>query len=101
MAVQSQVNLNNPQAIADVGERIYNQRYKAEYEQKYLHQFAAIDVLGGSATLGTTAMEAVTKAQELHPEGFFHLIRVGRAAAFERGWAGRGSNPNVTTDRLP
>jgi hypothetical protein len=85
MAVLSRLNLNKPQEICDAGERIYNEQYKAEYEQKHLHEFVAIDVLGGSATLGATTMEAVGKAQELHPEGFFHLIRVGHVAAFEHG----------------
>ena len=98
MAVLSQLNLNNPQEISDTGERIYNEQYKAEYEQKHLHEFVAIDVLGGSATLGTTVNETLTKARELHPEGFFHLIRIGRAAAFEH--VGRRWSPsNVATDR--
>ena len=92
MAVLSQLNLNNPQEISEAGERIYNEQYKAEYEQEHLHEFLAIDVLGGSATVGTTAMEAVSKAQELHPEGFFHLIRIGHAAAFEHGFGRRWSN---------
>jgi hypothetical protein len=103
MALQPTLNLNNADAIADVGNRIYNERYKAEYEQKYLHQFAAVDVLSGGAALGATAMEAVTKAHEMYPEGFFHLIRVGHAAAFAYGWATRRSNPgnlNVTSSRL-
>lgn len=89
--MQSQVNLTNPQSISDEGERIYNERYKAEYEKEHLHEFLAIDVLGGSGTLGTTAMEAVSKAHKLYPEGFFHLIRIGHAAAFQHGFGRRWS----------
>ena len=100
MALQSQLNLNSPQAIANTGKRIYDQQYKAEYEQKYLHQFVAVDVLGGSATLGQTSTEALIKAQALHPEGFFHLIRVGHVTALEVGFGHRWSNHNVTSDRL-
>ncbi len=93
MAVLSQLNLNNPQDISDAGERIYSEQYKAEYEQEHLHEFLAIDVLGGSATLGTTSTEALNKALEAHPEGFFHLIRIGHAAAFEHGFGRRRSKP--------
>ena len=91
MAVQTQLNLNNPQSISDEGERLYDERYKTEYEKEHLHEFLAIDVLGGSGTLGTTAMEAVSKAHKLYPEGFFHLIRIGHAAAFQHGFGRRWS----------
>lgn len=96
MALQAELNLNDPKAISDTGNRIYSAQYKEEYEKKYPDQFVAINVLEGSATLGATMTEALTKAKGLHPEGFFHLIRVGHAGAFEVGWANR----HVTSDRV-
>jgi hypothetical protein len=90
-------NLNDPRAISEAGERIYNQRYKQDFEANHPGEFVAIDVIGESATLGNTASETLMKAKAQHPTGVFHLIRVGHAGAFEVGTAYR----HVHTDRLP
>jgi len=95
--VEMATNLNNPKAISDAGERIYQERYKQDYERNYSGRFVAIDIFDGSATLGSTTSEALSKAKQQHPKGVFHLIRVGHAAAFEDGAAYR----HVYTDRLP
>ena len=95
--VEMATNLNDPKAISDAGERIYHDRYKQDYERQYPGQFVAIDILGGSATLGSTTSEALLRAKQQHPNGVFHLIRVGHAGAFEVGTAYR----HVCTDRLP
>jgi len=90
-------NLNNPKAISDAGERIYDERYRQDYERDYPGQFVAVDVLSGNVTRGGTSSEALLKARQQYPKGVFHLIRVGHAGAFEVGTAYR----HVHTDRLP
>ena len=90
-------NLNDPKAISDAGERIYDERYRQDYERDYPGQFVAVDVLSGNATLGGNSSEALLKARQQYPKGVFHLIRVGHAGAFEVGTAYR----HVHTDRLP
>jgi hypothetical protein len=77
--------IENPNAVSLAGRRIYDERYRAEYEAKCKGQFVAIDILEGSATLGATADEALAKAESLHPNGFFHVIRVGHRSAFHVG----------------
>jgi hypothetical protein len=92
------LNLNDPRAISRVGTRIYEAKYKREYEAEYPNQFVAINVADESAApvLGATAMEALTKAKQSYPTGFFHLIRIGHIGVFEVGMGHR----HVDTDRL-
>ena len=92
------LNLNDPRAISQAGTRIYEAKYKHEFETKYADQFVAINVADESVApvLGATAMEALTKAKQSYPTGFFHLIRIGHPGAFEVGMAHR----HVDTDRL-
>ena len=89
-------NLNNPGAISQAGEAIYVAQYKAQYEEKHAGKFVAINIADGSATLGATASQALFNGRAQHPEGLFHLIRVGRPGAFEVGLA----NKNVASSRL-
>jgi hypothetical protein len=72
--------------IAERGEAIYAERYRAELEEKSHGRFVAIHIVSGEATLGDTGEEALRVALEKEPDGFFHLIRVGHKAAFEAGW---------------
>ena len=77
--------LENPNAVSLSGRGIYDEKYRAEYEAKWRGQFVAINILDGSATLGATADEALAKAESLHRNGFFHVIRVGHRSAFHVG----------------
>src|ERR1039457_5987415 len=95
--VKMEPNLNDPKAISDAVERIYDERYRQGYERDYPGQFVAVDVLSGNATLGGTSSEALLNARQQYPTGVFHVIRVGPAGAFEVGPAYR----HVHTDRLP
>lgn len=72
--------------IAERGEAIYAEKYRAVLEEKSQGKFVAIHVTSGGATLGDTGEEALRLALENEPDGFFHLIRVGHKAAFEAGW---------------
>ena len=89
-------NLNNPKDISAVGEAIYDRLYRSEYEAKHAGAYVAINIVDESSTLGKTASEALSEAKKKHPTGFFHLIRVGHAGAFEVGLAYR----HVKSDRL-
>jgi hypothetical protein len=83
---------SNPQAIADQGERIYTERYKAQFEAEHLGKFVAIDIKTGHATLGNTSDEALENAKKTNPTGLFHLIRVGSPGAFRVSYASNGNN---------
>jgi len=72
--------------IAERGEAIYAEKYRAELEERSQGKFVAVHIVSGDATLGDTGEEALRVALEKEPDGFFHLIRVGHQAAFEAGW---------------
>ncbi|MGH9732967.1 MAG: hypothetical protein ACRD8A_00065 [Candidatus Acidiferrales bacterium] len=74
------------QEIAQRGESIYRERYEREFVEKFPGKFVAIDVRTEEATVSNSAEDAVRVALEKDSEGFFHLIRVGRPAAFDAGW---------------
>jgi len=72
----------NPRIIAEAGEKIYAEKYRADFEARHMGQFVAIDVSTGQAFLGPTAEAALSGARQASPGGIFHLIRVGQAGAF-------------------
>lgn len=89
-------NLNDARAISAAGERIYAEKYKADYERLYPGSFVAIDVTTGTATRAATASDAFAAARSQSPNGVFHLIRVGHSGAFDVGFAHR----HATSDWL-
>jgi hypothetical protein len=75
--------LDSPGKIAEVGERIYADRYKAELERTSLGQFVAIDVLTGKHYVAQFPEQALEKARAEATNGVFHLIRIGSPGAFK------------------
>jgi hypothetical protein len=75
-------NLSKPKEIAELGEKIYRERYQTQYEPTHQGKFLAIEVGSGSAYLGDTPEAAFTEARRSVPGGLFHLIRIGSLGAF-------------------
>ena len=86
----------NPKIVAESGERIYTEKFKAEYERLYHGKFVAVDVDSEEAAIADSAYEALEQAKQSHPDGVFHLIRVGFKGAFEAGLA----HQNAASDWL-
>lgn len=76
------MDLSNPKAVADHGEKIYQEKYKSAYESEHPGQFLAIDVTTEKAYLGDSAEAAINLARNESPTGLFHLVKVGSAGAF-------------------
>jgi hypothetical protein len=83
------VPLNNPKAIADAGERIYQEKFQAAYEAAHLGEYAAINVGKETAFVGKTPELAFQLARQDDLQGIFHLVRVGYAGAFQMGYQQR------------
>jgi len=73
---------SKPEAIAEEGERIYQERYKADFEASHSGWFVLIDVSTGVAYAAPGLSEAVNKARTEAPHGIFHLLKVGEPGAF-------------------
>jgi len=87
-------NLDNPGEFAEAAEAIYARLYKADFEKNHRAEYVAINVDDESATLGASLKEAIDNARKKYPHGFFHLIRIGHAGAFEVGPAFRHADPS-------
>jgi len=80
--------LNNPKAIADAGESIY-QKQRTALEAAHLGEYAAINVMTEEISLGATPEAAFTVAKAADPNGIFHLVRIGYSGAFQMSYQSR------------
>lgn len=80
--MRAKLSLSDPDKIAELGEKIYRERYKERYEHEHPEKFVAIDVNTESAYLGETPEDALEKAMAAAPDGVFHLVRVGFSWVF-------------------
>lgn len=85
---------SNPRDVAKEGERIYAEKYKAEFEKQFSGQFAAIDVISQEAFRAEFPEDAIRRAQDANKGGHLHLIRIGSSSAFQVG-SMSGSNENM------
>ncbi|MGA3162359.1 MAG: hypothetical protein ABSC77_14220 [Terracidiphilus sp.] len=77
----------NPNDAAERGEKIYQNRYKKQYEREHPGEFVAIDVLTEKAYISETPEGALDTAHADAPDGIFHLIQVGYTGAFRVTYA--------------
>ena len=59
------------------GEEIYAARYKQELEATARGQIVAIDITTEKAYVRSAPGEALSAAEQDHPEGYFYLIKIG------------------------
>jgi hypothetical protein len=85
------MEISNPKAAAALGEQIYSDNFRAEYEVTHFGKFVAIDVQSKTAYLGDSAEEALDKARKASPNGVFHLIKVGSTGAFRVSYTNNGT----------
>lgn len=75
-----------PQEIADKGEALYKQRFQAEYEERHLGKYLAIDITSEEAFVADSPEQAIEAAQRKNPNGFFHLVKVGSPGVYRVGY---------------
>ena len=76
-----------PKLLAEKGEIIYKGKYQQEYERLYPGKYAAIDVDTEKAFIADTPEGAVEALQKEHPQGFFHLVKIGSNGVFKVGFS--------------
>ncbi len=85
------MEISNPKAIAELGERIYNEDYRAAYEAEHPGKFLAIDIQTKQTYLGDSPEDALDAARHAAPRGVFHLIKVGSTGAFRVSYTNNGN----------
>jgi hypothetical protein len=73
----------DPRDIAVKGSHIYQNRYRSDFERRYLGQFAAINIETEDAYVADAPEDALKKARAASPAGIFFLVRVGSRGAFK------------------
>jgi hypothetical protein len=73
----------DPRQIVERGTRIYDQKYRAEYENKWRGRFAAIDITSENAYVADYPEEALTIAKVAAPHGIFYLTHIGSLTTFK------------------
>jgi hypothetical protein len=75
-------------ALAEQGQRIYEERLKTELESRHAGRFVAIETATGNYFLGDTGAEALVSARSAMPDKLFYLIRTGHKSAHTIGGHG-------------
>jgi hypothetical protein len=82
MNATSVLGCPDPQAIANIGRRIYANRYQTEFEARYPGQIVAIDISSERAFVASSVEEAVDRGHGANPTSLFHVIKVGAPAVY-------------------
>lgn len=79
------VRTMNPllQVVAQRGEQIYRERYKAEYEKSYAGMYGVIDVDSERIFLSDTPETALEAGLNALPEARFYLVKIGAAGVYK------------------
>jgi hypothetical protein len=69
------------QQVAVKAKRIYDEKYRAELEERHRGEFVCIEPESQDYFLGATFDDAINKAIDAHPDRLTYTLRVGHAAA--------------------
>jgi hypothetical protein len=77
-------SLANPKAVAEAGERIYQEKNQKQFEAEAenIGKFLVVDVVAEEAYIGDSPELALNLAKKKAPRGVFHLIKIGFPGAF-------------------
>ncbi len=68
--------------LAEVGERLYEERLKSKLEPKHNGKIVVIDAESGDYFLGENLHEANERARKKYPNNVFYAIKVGYPAVY-------------------
>ncbi|MBI3872208.1 MAG: hypothetical protein HY304_03915 [candidate division Zixibacteria bacterium] len=75
----------NTDELARKGEDLYKAKFKADLEKTDSGRYAAIDVHSGECFVADSPEEATRLGAQKHPDGFFHLVRIGHEGVYRLG----------------
>ena len=74
--------------VCDRGERIYEERIKAQVEPRENGRFIVIDIESGDYEIADDGMDASRILRDRRPQSVRFGAKVGYPAAFNLGWGG-------------
>lgn len=63
--------------IAKEAEKIYDMKYREEYDEQYRGSYVVINIRDGEASVHEFSEQALLAAQKKDPNGIFHIMRIG------------------------
>jgi hypothetical protein len=76
----------SPTRLAELGRKLYQERFKDQYLPEHKGEVLAIDVESESAYLGKSVVEALLAGEAAHSGGFFHVVRIGSPGVYQMGF---------------
>jgi hypothetical protein len=73
----------NPAQVTEIGKKLYAERFEPLYAPEHTGEILAIEVQSKTAYLGNSGGEALRAAMAAHPEGFFHVLRIGGGGVYK------------------
>ncbi len=68
--------------LAEVAERLYEEKLKHQLEPRYAGKIVVIDAESGDYFLGATLHEANEQARKKYPNNVFYAVKVGYPAVY-------------------
>jgi hypothetical protein len=84
MYTTADLELPDPREIADAGEKIYKEKYQADFEARYQGQVVAIDITTQRALVARSMREVSEHARKTRHGSLFYFLKVGAPAVFNR-----------------
>lgn len=81
--------------VAEIGQRLYEDKLRQKLEVEYPGKFAAIDASSGNYFIGETFHQAIQKAQRMYPNKVFYTVKIGFPAVYS--FASGGTISTTTT----
>jgi hypothetical protein len=77
----------SPKEIGERGRAIYEANIKAKVEAEHFDEFLMLDINTGDYEIGTDEIELSRRLRARHPDGVFHMLRIGARATYSLGGA--------------
>ncbi len=75
-------NSLNTKRIAEVAERLYEEKLRSKLEPRHIGKIVVIDADSGDYFLGENLHEANERARKKYPNNVFYAIKVGYPAVY-------------------
>ena len=76
----------SPTRLAQLGDKLYEERFKNEYTPEHTGEVLAIKVDSEQPTSGSLPSKHSSQARPAQHDGTFHLVRIGGPGVYQMGF---------------